>query len=149
MFEKTFYYTSEDDCIPYHFGRSADKSAAAKRREEKAMEMFSKTKIQMETRQDLIPGSFETVKLLNPSCHLTGPCWSSFSKHVRSQPGWTAKRRAITDEEKKLWGETRKGKCYFVDVTYTVPIPKKRPAEQEVESNKLVKQCDESSDSII
>ena len=114
MSERTFYYTSDDDCFPY-FGRSADKSAAAKHREEKAMEMFSKAKIQTETRQDLIPGSCETIKLLKPSCHLTGPCWSSFSKHVRSHPGWTVKRRAITDEEKKLWGETRKGKCYFVD----------------------------------
>ena len=66
------------------------------------------------------------VQLLKPSTHLTQPCWSAFSKHVRSFPGWTPKRRVATAEEKRAHGETRQSKCYFTDVSFNPKTFKKK-----------------------
>ena len=60
-----------------------------------------------------------TRELLKPSCHLTTVCWSSFSKYVRTHPGWSVKRRVASEQEKLVHKETRKGKVYFVLVTFT------------------------------
>ena len=66
------------------------------------------------------------MQLLKPSTHLTQPCWSAFSKHVRSFPGWTPKRRVATAEEKRQHGETRQAKCYFTDVSFNPKTFKKK-----------------------
>ena len=99
----------------------AEKSAAAKRREDTAMKKFETARLEMESRKDLKAGTRVTVQLLQPSCHLTEACWKSFRKHVCSLQRWSAKRRVATEQEKKLHGETRKGRVYFVDVIYSVP----------------------------
>ena len=59
---------------------------------------------------NLSAGVRETRNLLDPSCHLTSASWSDFSKWIRSHPGWMAKRRVASEEEKKASKETRQGK---------------------------------------
>ena len=44
---------------------------------------------------------------------------TDFNKWVKTHTGCTAKRRAATDAEKAAHKETRKGTCYFIDVTLT------------------------------
>lgn len=67
------------------------------------------------------PGDKITIPLLSPNDHLTGPCWRDFSKTVRWEHGWIAKRVAATNAQKAAFRETRKGKVYFVDLQFTVP----------------------------
>ena len=107
----TYSYGGEG---PYNapYASMSDKSAAALRRERQAIELFHALRSQG------TPTSKMRRLLLEPSCHLTGACWSTFSKHVRSFPGWMAKRRVATLEEKEASKEKRKGKVYFVDIVY-------------------------------
>jgi hypothetical protein len=96
----------------------AEKSAAAIRREDKAKDTFDTSRGEIEAEADAA-GAAKTIKLLDPSCHLTDACWKTFKKHVLDNRGWThVKRRVATDQEKRAHGEKRKGKCYFVDITY-------------------------------
>ena len=60
-------------------------------------------------------------ELLRPNCHLTAPCYRDFSKYVQSHAGWTIRRRTATEAEKRASGETRLGRCYFINVTYHPP----------------------------
>ena len=104
MFHSGFGYGF--GCFDDRIDRSgfAEKSAAAQRREDAAKEAFNKIRAETEasaTKDTVV------VQLLKPSTHLTQPCWSAFSKHVRSFPGWTPKRRVATAEEKRQHGETR------------------------------------------
>ena len=111
---------------PDYYGRTAEKSQIALRREQIAMEKFKEAQEEMEKRTDLEPGSNHIVPLLKPSCHLSNQCWSNFYNHVRKVEGWTTKRRLTTAEEKRLYKEMRKGKVYFVDVIYNVPEKEKK-----------------------
>ena len=91
--------------------------------EDAAKEAFNKIRAETEasaTKDTVV------VQLLKPSTHLTQPCWSAFSKHVRSFPGWTPKRRVATAEEKRAHGETRQSKCYFTDVSFNPKTFKKK-----------------------
>jgi len=126
-----------DDGHP-RYENYAEKSAAALRREEEAKTKFQEAREELEGREDLVAGSKITVELLKPSCHLTGACWSTFLRHVRSHEGWVAKRREATAEEKKQHKETRRGKVYFVDVVYNVPKgkPGKKPVAAAQGSSK-------------
>lgn len=94
------------------YATMSEKSAAALRRESQAIELFDALRSQG------IPTNKTRRLLLEPSCHLTGACWSTFSRHVRSFPGWTAKRRVATLDEKEASKVKRKGKVYFVEVIY-------------------------------
>jgi len=133
-----------DDNGNPNFQNMAEKSAAATRREEQAIVKFKQAREQMEKRNDVQPGSKQTVELLKPSCHLVEACWQSFRKHVLSHNGWLAKRRVATEQEKKNHGEKRKGKVYFVDVIFSVPqlnVPKpkvKTPKKRSLEEDKKV-----------
>ena len=100
------------------FDRSTfrEKSGAAQRREDAAIAAFDKHA--KATEADKAVKAKVTVELLKPSTHLTQPCWTAFNKRVKARAGWTAKRRVATNEEKRASGETRQGKCYFVDVTF-------------------------------
>ena len=101
---------------------------AAKQREEAAKTAMdnhcaSVTTTMMETpadeRNDLLLTLKSPTVLLQPSTHLTAPCWRDFRKWMKtSHPKWDAKKRQATDAEKLRSGETRKGKVYFVDVVY-------------------------------
>ena len=106
------------------FKNMADKSQAAIKRENEAKEKFNEARKEFE-KSDTIEGmkarSKHRIELLQPSCHLTDACWSTFRKHVIKNERWTAKRRVATEEEKKASGEKRKGKVYFVDVVYSAP----------------------------
>ena len=104
----------------------AEKSAAAQCREDSAKEAFNKIRTETEAgaTKDVV-----VVQLPKPSTHLTGPCWTAFSKHVRSFPGWTPKRRVATAEEKRKHGETRVAKCYFTDVSFNPKTFKKKTRE--------------------
>ncbi len=103
-------------------------SQAAKRREEAAKTAMdnhcaSVTTTMMETpadeRNDLLLTLKSPTVLLQPSTHLTAPCWRDFRKWMKtSHPKWDAKKRQASDAEKLRSGETRKGKVYFVDVSY-------------------------------
>ena len=101
---------------------------AAKQREEAAKTAMdnhcaSVTTTMMETPEDNRDYLLQTLKsphvLLQPSTHLTAPCWRDFRKWMKtSHPKWDAKKRQASDAEKVASGETRKGKVYFVDVSY-------------------------------
>jgi len=91
----------------------AQKSQAALRREEAAIEAFDAFRQAQTT-----PTTKMTAILLQPSHHLASPCYTTFAKHVRSFPGWRAKRREATPAEKIASKETRKGKVYFVSVSF-------------------------------
>ena len=126
MFHSGFGYGF--GCFDDRIDRSgfAEKSAAAQRREDAAKEAFNKIRAETEasaTKDTVV------VQLLKPSTHLTQPCWSAFSKHVRSFPGWTPKRRVATAEEKRAHGETRQAKCYFTDVSFNPKTFKKKSRE--------------------
>lgn len=56
---------------------------------------------------------------------------TDFSKTVRQEEGWIAKRVAATAAQKAAFREKRKGKVYFVDLQFTVPgkLIKKRGNE--------------------
>ena len=112
----------------------ADKSQAALRREQTAKEEFDKLRQTVESRSDLTPGAALKFELLKPSCHLTEACNKTFRQHVHSAPGWSAKRRAATEEEKKEHKVTRKGKSFFTSVTYLVPFDLHEKAEKENET---------------
>lgn len=139
----SFQTMSDDD----HFnrGRWAEKSGAAMRREEEAKKAFETLRLEMEARNDLEAGFRETIELLKPSCHLTQACWKSFRAHVLSFEGWTAKRRAATETEKKESKEKRKGTVYFTEVTYSVKkVAKKNWKVKSKIQNK--RQIEETSD---
>lgn len=53
-------------------------------------------------------------------------CWRDFKKHVVGTAGWSASRRAATEQEKKDHGSRLKGRVYFVDVTYKLPPKPKK-----------------------
>ena len=95
----------------------AQKSAAAKGREEHAEAAFQRLK---STQEKLPDGITEktTFDLLAPSKHLTQPCYTSFRKYVMKHPGWSVVRKEATAEEKRAHKETRQGKCYFIKATY-------------------------------
>ncbi len=126
MFHSGFGYGF--GCFDDRIDRSgfAEKSAAAQRREDAAKEAFNKIRAETEASATKEP---VVVQLLKPSTHLTQPCWSAFSKHVRSFPGWTPKRRVATAEEKRQHGETRQSKCYFTDVSFNPKTFKKKSRE--------------------
>ena len=109
---------SDDDY--FNRGSWSEKSGAAKRREEEAMKAFETVRLETEARTDLKAGSRETIQLLKPSCHLTQACWKSFRAHVQSFEGWTVKRRAATEAEKKESKEKRKSTVYFTIVSFSV-----------------------------
>jgi hypothetical protein len=71
------------------------------------------------------PGNKIVLPITKPDCHLTGPCWRDFSRHVRSLDGgacWNVKRIAATAQEKIQYHEShRQGKVYFIQAIYTVP----------------------------
>ena len=123
MFHSGFGYGF--GCFDDRIDRSgfAEKSAAAQRREDAAKEAFNKIRAETEASAT---NDTVVVQLLKPSTHLTQPCWSAFSKHVRSFPGWTPKRRVATAEEKRQHGETRQAKCYFTDVSFNPKTFKKK-----------------------
>ena len=93
-------------------------SAAAERREADAKSVFAKLR---NTTMLASPKTKTTYDLLTPSCHLTSHTWSTFRDHVRTFPGWSAKRVAASDAEKAEHKETRKGKVYFVKVVFAPP----------------------------
>ena len=101
----------EDDGL--HRSEWSEKSAAASARESSARSAFLALRGQT--------SSATTVELLEPSTHLTQPCWRDFKKFVSQHAGWSAKRRQATEDEKRHHGEKRKGAVYFVDVTYKPP----------------------------
>lgn len=64
-----------------------------------------------------------TTLLLSPSIPLTGPCWKSFGKHVRSFPGWYPTRHVASSQEKLAAGSWPvSGDAYFVSVTHDPDI---------------------------
>jgi hypothetical protein len=94
----------------------AQKSAAAMWREERARQAFDLLRTEVEP-----AGISAHRELLRPNCHLTAPCYRSFSKYVKAHAGWTVRRRTATEAEKQAHGERRLGKCYFINVTYHPP----------------------------
>jgi len=118
-------WLSEKEGNVSFWGRSALKSQAAMRREQQAKDAFTAHRQQC-THFDLLTKT--TTQLLAPSCHLTTACYPSFRQFVAESPGWRARRRVATAAEKAAHGETRKAKCYFIDVIFTPP---KKPRRQQ------------------
>lgn len=94
--------------------KKASKSVMALHREQVALRAFDSFR----AAQGFTPPIKISVTLLPPSHHLTQACWSTFHKHVRTYPGWTAQRRKATPEEKLACKETRKAPVYWVDIHY-------------------------------
>ena len=59
-----------------------------------------------------------SLVLLQPTSHLTDPCFKTFLKYVESFVGWTAHRRVATPAEKFALGCTRKTPTFFVSVSF-------------------------------
>ena len=95
------------------FDTFAQKSAAAMGREAEAKRAFDR--IRQEVERGGRPSSRE---LLQPNCHLTGPCYASFSKYVQAHAGWTVRRRTASDAQKRAHGVKSLSKRSFVDVSF-------------------------------
>ena len=93
----------------------AEKSKHASEREERAKAAFDKFAAHAKTNQPI----HDT--LLDPSCHLTGPCFRDFKKHVKTRPGWDAKQRRATEQEKAQYRPTGRGHANWTDITYKPP----------------------------
>jgi hypothetical protein len=106
------------------YGNRAPASQAALRRQGEAEYAFRKVKKEIEE-SEAPPTGKTTIPLLQPHCHLTTYTWGKFRKVVLEHAGWNVKRRAATPEEKKVSGEKRRGKVYFVYLIYTAPTRKK------------------------
>jgi hypothetical protein len=101
------------------------KSESAKQQEKAAIAAFDAQKQVVEARAAEGDGDVITVQLLKPTSHLTINCWSAFSKHVKISPGWKAKRRVATPEEKAAYQMgSRYGKVYFVVRLCLTPTPR-------------------------
>lgn len=118
MFRGMWGFDGFDDGL--NRGDWSEKSGAAEAREASARAAFDDALTKT-------PGAATTLELLKPSTHLTQPCWRDFKKYVERHPGWSAKRRKASDAEKRQHGETRKGTCYFVDVSFKPPTAPKAP----------------------
>ena len=93
-----------------------DKSQAALRREEEAINLFNDTFMKMANQATEFP--FIMDGLIPPTTHLKDACWKTF-KQVITAKGCKAKRRVITPAERiALKGKnTRSGKMYSISVT--------------------------------
>lgn len=107
----------------------ASKSQAALARERVAIAAFDALR-----QQNPSPEQTTTFLLLQPQQHLTCACWRTFSKHVKSFPGWLAKRRKASPEEKIASKEKRKGPVYFISVKYNPAKARKFYEEQQEEN---------------
>lgn len=112
-----FFFFLQDSACGHAGGNFRQKSNAAQRREDEAKRAFDGMRAATEEGAAKDKDSI-TVDLLEPSTHLTQPCWTAFNRYVKAHAGWSAKRRIATDEEKKKAKEKRKGKCYFISVTF-------------------------------
>lgn len=90
----------------------AEKSKAALRREGFAIAAFDALRLAE------APENMTTWRLLTPNIHLTYACYATFRKHVCSFPGWSCDRIVATEQEKAAYKEKRKGKTYWVNVTF-------------------------------
>jgi hypothetical protein len=108
--------------FPLSIGRSFNaKSKAAILREQEAIACFDEHRIDTASRleqQGFPTNAVIATTLLPPNHHLTAACWQTFRKHVDSFPGWKAKRREATPEEKLASKEKRKGKVYWIETTF-------------------------------
>mmetsp|Transcript_41004 Transcript_41004/g.45696 ORF Transcript_41004/g.45696 Transcript_41004/m.45696 type:complete len:274 (-) Transcript_41004:206-1027(-) len=89
------------------------------------------------------PGKKIDLILLNPDTHMTGPCWRDFNRHVKTFPGWTAKRIVATPEEEKKFHFHKKGKGYFVKILYTILDPVKEEKKKKAAATKKKKKQQE------
>ena len=86
----------------------AEKSKAALRRESHAKAMLEKAVLETSFGEK---EKFKRVKLLDPACHLTAACWSTFTKWVKAEyKGCRVIRIQCSEEEKKKFKQVRKGK---------------------------------------
>jgi hypothetical protein len=77
-----------------------------------------------------------TTRLIQPSQHLTGPCWRDFSKYVKTFAGWTAKRVVAHNGS----GIGAFKKTYYIDATYRPPkTPKTQKAQKAQKTQKTQK----------
>ena len=61
----------------------------------------------------------EYLQLLSPNFHLNEEDYKSFSQSIQTgYPGWSARRREATAEEKRIFCGSDQGRRYFVDVIY-------------------------------
>lgn len=115
----------------------APASYAALEREKTAKEKFLIVKNDFEERIlpsiPNVPGFSHTMEFLGPQTHLTSVTWSTFNNWVKEHPGWKAKRRVASEEEKKAACAYNRGKSYFVNAVYTVPDPNKKKQAQKEE----------------
>lgn len=119
-----------DDATPVSKPRKKIyKSWNALRLEREAIEAFHKY---LETHGT--PTVERTIVLLQPSHHLTHACWKDFSHHVKSVPGWLAKRRLATPEEKLADEKTRNvyDKVYWTDIKYQPSRAKRMAADAAI-----------------
>jgi hypothetical protein len=105
-----------------------DKSDAAIRRENQAMQLFE-TCLEESKSSPSFPVTSEVVP---PNVHLTDACWKTFKKHVIAK-GCTAKRREATQTEKNALSpkDRRSGRMYVISVVIPVHPTKALDALQE------------------
>ncbi len=94
----------------------AEKSEAALKREREAKEIFHNQFLPQAKQATSFP--FNVAGLIEPTLHLTNPCWRDFKKEV-AKYGCTAKRRVVTPTEIAYMhkSKVRKTKMYWIDVT--------------------------------
>lgn len=101
---------------------------------EYATKAFDDIQRAYEINKKIVPGSSFEILLLHPSgrCHLTRKCWNSFYNYVNLHAGWRTFRRPVTQDERILYGETKKCTVYWVYLKYCTPKPHRRMNESHV-----------------
>lgn len=120
---------------------NASKSDEARLKLQQAIQAFENFRLTNAT-----PTSTTTFSFLSPNHHLTGVCWREFSAHVRSIPGWLAKRREATAKEKAASSERkRRGKVFWISIKYDPARATKMIAEKAVSQIHLATLSDVAS----
>jgi hypothetical protein len=81
--------------------------------------------------------------LIDPALHLTGPCWSSFRKHVISKGATVTRHKATLEERAQVpKDKNRSGTLYFISAT--IPVhPSKTVAHAKQAKQEAARKAEE------
>jgi len=102
----------------------SDKSSAALTRENEAKQLVEDFLTRAKESGNNGSVTFPlTEEIVSPTIHLTKKSWSDFRKFVINTKGCTAKRREITEAEKKtLKPKSKIRKCAMYAISITIPV---------------------------
>lgn len=101
----------------------SDKSDAALTRENEAKKLVEQFLIRAKDSASKGLVTFPlTEEIVCPSIHLTSKSWPDFRKFVVDKKGCNAKRRKVTEAEKKLLPKSKYRKCAMYTISVTIPV---------------------------